>query len=105
MYSAVDENAGALVQPFCDEAEKLLKKGLVDSLTNLAALQLLSLAFIGHGKDHCVLTYRNEAYYMGRRMYLLGVDPSAAMKAREAIPSEMASPSSYAAWGTFSWIV
>ena len=105
MYSAVDENTSSLVQPFCDEAVKHLKGGIPDSLASIAGLQLLSLAYIGHGKDHCVLRYRNEAYQMGRRMSFLGVEHALASKECEAIPDDMIRPSSYAAWGTFNWIV
>lgn len=105
MYSAIDEGARSFVQPFSEEAEGLWESGLPDSLPNMAALQLLSLAYIGHGKDHCVLTYRNEACNMAQRMCLVGVDPSVASRAGDAIPEEMKSPSSYAAWGIFNWTV
>lgn len=105
MYSVLDEDINVLVQPFCEESERLWKGDIGDALTNVAALQLLSLAYVGHGKDHCVLRFRNEACLMAQRMSLLGAEPSVASKACDDIPEDMKIPSSYVAWGLFNWIV
>ena len=105
MHTAFDEEAGVHIQPLCDEAERCWNQELSDSLANVAALSLLSLAYIGHGKDHCVLRYRNEACRMAQRMSLLGVDQDEASVAYQATPDELKSAASYAAWGTFNWMV
>lgn len=104
MYSALDRDTSTLVQPFCLESERYwtIEKSS-DTLVNVASLQLLSQAYIGHGKDHCVLKYRNEALAMGTRMSLLGVDTSLALEHSHSIPDEMRLPSAYAAWGVFNW--
>ena len=93
------------MQPCCNAAEKNWEEGLPDALPNLAALSLLSLAYIGHGKDHCVLTYRNEACQMAQRMGFLGVSPEDSQRVYRDTPEYLRSPTSYAAWGTFNWLV
>lgn len=71
MYSAVDSTVQSFIPQFCEEAEKRwsLEKA-TDSLLNLAATQLLGLAYLGNGKDHYVLTYVSEVNAMGARMGL-----------------------------------
>ncbi|KAM5381974.1 hypothetical protein ACJZ2D_002762 [Fusarium nematophilum] len=106
MYSASDPATKAHIPLFGEEAEKRWSDERVnDSLLNLASAQLLSLAYLGDGKDHFVLTYVSEANAMGIRMGLFGIKPTAAAeKAREVSP-ELQRATSYAAWGTFNWIV
>ncbi|KAM6529156.1 hypothetical protein FALCPG4_007302 [Fusarium falciforme] len=89
-----------------EEAEKRWSDDkATDSLSNLAGTQLLGLAYLGDGKDHYVLTYVSEANAMGTRMGLFGVKPDmVASKIREIAP-ELQNATSYAAWGTFNWIV
>lgn len=106
MCSNMEEEARDLVQSFCDEAERLAPGQMpMDSLTNLAALQLLSLAYIGYGKDHCVLQYRNQAVQMATRMHLLNTDRVHTSNAYKDASDEMKSALSYATWGTFNWTV
>ncbi|KAF4341829.1 nitrogen assimilation transcription factor nit-4 [Fusarium beomiforme] len=106
MYSAVDPTVQSFVPQFCDEAEKRwsLEKA-TDSLVNLAATQLLGLAYLGNGKDHYVLTYVSEVHAMGARMRLFGVEQSVAISKAKQVSAELQSATSYAAWGTFNWIV
>ncbi|KAH6871684.1 hypothetical protein B0T10DRAFT_417034, partial [Thelonectria olida] len=106
MYSASDPTVKQYMPRFSEEAEALWsEEKCTDSLLNLAGTQLLGLAYLGDGKDHYVLTYASEANAMGARMGLFGVDPIvAASKAREVTP-ELQNATSYAAWGTFNWIV
>lgn len=106
MYSAVDADINSLVQPFCEEAGRIwYEEAPADSLVTLVALQLLSQAYVGHGKDHYVLIFRNEACRMSQRMSLLGVDASVASTALESMPEDERTASSYAAWGVFNWTV
>ncbi|KAH6705809.1 hypothetical protein EV126DRAFT_439876 [Verticillium dahliae] len=67
--------------------------------------QLLSLAFLGHGKDHFVLIYLAEASRMATRMCLFGVEPAVALSKTNEIPQDMRSASCYAAWGIFNWTI
>ncbi|KAF4440587.1 Nitrogen assimilation transcription factor nit-4 [Fusarium acutatum] len=106
MYSAVDSTVQSFISQFCEEAEKRwsLEKAS-DSLLNLAATQLLGLAYLGNGKDHYVLTYVSEVNAMGARMGLFGVEQSVAISKAKQVSPELQSATSYAAWGAFNWIV
>ncbi|KAG7419181.1 hypothetical protein Forpe1208_v003555 [Fusarium oxysporum f. sp. rapae] len=106
MYSASAPEVRGYLPRFCEEAEKRWSdEKATDSLPNLAGMQLLGLAYLGDGKDHCVLTYVTEANAMGTRMGLFGVKTEeVASKSREITP-ELQIATSYAAWGTFNWIV
>ena len=106
MYSGVDFTVQKYITQFCEESEKRwsLEK-LTDSLLTLAATQLLGLGYLGNGKDHYVLTYVSEVNSMGTRLGLFGVEPSVAVERARKISPEMQSATSYAAWGTFNWIV
>src|SRR5689334_6744047 len=80
MYTAIDRGAVQLAESFCKEAEKIwLDEKHNDSVLNAASAQLLSLAYLGHGKDHYVLKYLAAALGMGTRMSMFGVEPSKAM--------------------------
>ncbi|KAG7123089.1 Nitrogen assimilation transcription factor nit-4 like protein [Verticillium longisporum] len=62
---------------FGNEAERLWWAAKsTDSLCSIAGAQLLSLAFMGNGRDHFVLVFLTEACRMARRMSLLGVEPT-----------------------------
>jgi hypothetical protein len=106
MYSGVDSSVQKYTPEFCKEAEKrwsLEKK--TDSLLTLAATELLGLGYLGNGKDHYVLTYVSEVNSMGSRLGLFGVEPSVAIAKAKQVSPGMQSATSYAAWGTFNWIV
>jgi hypothetical protein len=106
MCSNIEKEAREGVQAFCDEAERLApQQATTDSLANLAALQLLSLALIGYGKDHCVLKFRNQAVQMATRMQLLNVDRIHTSTVYKDTSDDMKSALSYATWGTFNWTV
>ncbi|EXK23545.1 hypothetical protein FOMG_19693 [Fusarium oxysporum f. sp. melonis 26406] len=106
MYSALDRTVKKYTSQFCEEAERRWsEEKSKDSFLTLAGTQLLGLAYIGDGKDHYVLTYISEANSMGTRLGLFGVDPTVVTpKTREESP-EFQSAISYAAWGSFNWIV
>ncbi|KAK2007085.1 hypothetical protein LZ32DRAFT_542628 [Colletotrichum eremochloae] len=106
MYTAVDKKAVLYAESFCQEAEKLwlLERDNVTVL-NAASAQLLSLAYLGHGKDHYVLKYLAAALKMGTSMFLFGVEPSQALKEIERIPPQAQRANSYTAWGIFNWAV
>ncbi|KAF5656701.1 nitrogen assimilation transcription factor nit-4 [Fusarium heterosporum] len=106
MYTSVDSSAKEFTQQFCEEAEKRwsLEKS-TDSLLTLAATQLLGFSYMGNGKDHYVLTFVSEVNSMGTRMGLFGVETSVAISKAKQVSPELQSATSYAAWGTFNWIV
>ncbi|KAG5768988.1 hypothetical protein H9Q73_013688 [Fusarium xylarioides] len=95
MYTAVDSTIQAFIPQFCEEAEKRwsLEKA-TDSLLNLAATQLLGLAYLGNGKDHYVLTYVSEVNAMGARMGLFGVEQSVAISKAKQVSPELQSATS-----------
>ncbi|KAM0356119.1 hypothetical protein ACHAPU_000513, partial [Fusarium lateritium] len=106
MYTSIDSSVKEFTQQFCKEAERRwsLEKS-TDSLLTLAATQLLGFSYMGNGKDHYVLTFVSEVNSMGTRMGLFGVETSIAISKAKQVSPELQSATSYAAWGTFNWIV
>jgi hypothetical protein len=105
MYSALDPAAKEYMPQFCKEAERRwAEEKSTDSFLTLAATQLLGLAYMGDGKDDYVLTYVSEANSMGTRLGLFGIEPTVATLKTQESP-ELQSATSYAAWGSFNWIV
>ncbi|EXK24052.1 hypothetical protein FOMG_19203 [Fusarium oxysporum f. sp. melonis 26406] len=106
MYSALDPTVKEYTSQFCDEAEsRWSEEKSKDSFLTLAGIQLLGLAYMGDGKNHHVLTYMSEANSMGARLGLFGVDPTVAIPKTQEESPELQSAISYAAWGSFNWIV
>lgn len=109
MYSAIDDSVDPLALKFCKEAESLWETAQNegnDSINHIAAAELLSLGYLGHGRDHSVLKYSTEAARMGARMGLFGVidQSQSAHKDDTSDTVEMQRPRSYAAWGVFNWL-
>lgn len=107
MYSAIDDRTDQLALPFCNKAERLWaierSKG-IDSITNLAAAEFISMGYLGHGRDHAVLKYLTEAANMGARMGLFDLPhQSETIAAQPNVANEQLSHR-YAAWGAFNWI-
>lgn len=101
MYTTIDPEAQALASLFRKDAERLWQtERRHDSILNMATAQFLSLAYVGHGKDHAVLAYLAEASNMGVRMGLFGVKDR-----KSPSPCDTSSAYQYAAWGVFNWIV
>lgn len=106
MFTALDEKASDLAQLFCTEAERLwTQEGKGNTLLNAASAQLLSLAYLGHGKDHYVLKYLSAALRIGTRLSLFGVDPTKIAPGLRDMSTESRRASSYTAWGVFNWAV
>jgi hypothetical protein len=106
MYTAVDLAASQYTPLFEKEAEDLwAAEKHNDCFLNIAASQLLSLAYLGHGKDHFVLKYVASMNRMGTRLGLLGLPVSDATKKLKWVTAELSGPASYAAWGAFNWIM
>nr|XP_036575264.1 Nitrogen assimilation transcription factor nit-4-like protein 1 [Colletotrichum truncatum]KAF6781808.1 Nitrogen assimilation transcription factor nit-4-like protein 1 [Colletotrichum truncatum] len=104
MYTAIDEGASELADQFCKEAERLwLTEQNNDTILNTASAQLLSLAYLGHGKDHYVLKYLAAALGMGKRLFLFGVEPKEALTHLHPMSPEMQKAVAYTAWGVFNW--
>ncbi|KAH7376999.1 hypothetical protein B0T11DRAFT_25571 [Plectosphaerella cucumerina] len=106
MYTAVDLAASQYTALFEKEAEDLWAgEKHNDCFLNIAASQLLSLAYLGHGKDHFVLKYVASMNRMGTRLGLLGLPNSDATEKLKWVTDELSGPASYAAWGAFNWII
>ncbi|KAK2764234.1 Nitrogen assimilation transcription factor nit-4-like protein 1 [Colletotrichum kahawae] len=104
MYTAIEKEANKLAELFCKEAERLwLTQKDNDSLLNAASSQLLSLAYLGHGKDHYVLKYLSTALRMGTRLCLFGVEAPQAITNLKRLSPETQRASSFTAWGVFNW--
>lgn len=107
MYSAIDNRTDDLALPFCEKAERLWAmerdKG-VDSTTNLAAAEFLSMGYLGHGRDHAVLEYLTEAAEMGARMGLFDSPGQTQSTDTRGNVADVQMSRRYAAWGVFNWI-
>ncbi|KAK4077779.1 transcriptional regulator family: Fungal Specific TF [Trichoderma aggressivum f. europaeum] len=105
LKNAQDPDGGSLALRFCTEAESLWEsQRSYDSILNLAAVQFLSLGYLGQGRDHVVLEYLNEASQMAVRMGLLGVGANHKQQKIELMPEPEKTAQLYAAWGSFNWI-
>lgn len=106
MYSAIEKSANEYTAQFSVEAERLWsEEKRSDSALNIAGAQILSLAFMGDGRDHDVLHYLAEAVKMGTRMGFLGVDEKTAAAKLGKLPERAIRSASFAAWGVFNWTV
>ncbi|OHE98234.1 hypothetical protein CORC01_06431 [Colletotrichum orchidophilum] len=106
IYAAIDEKARRYTDSFCKEAEELwLDEQRNDTILNAASAQLLSLAYLGHGKDHYVLKFLSAAIGMGKRLSLLGVDPSLARRNLANLSPDVQKRMAFTAWGLFNWAV
>lgn len=104
MYNSFDSDADDLVEPFCEEAERLWKlEGGQMSAINMVAAQFLSLAYLARGKDGAVLRYLAEAVRIGTSMGLFGVEPTVAQQRMGPLSPEAVRATSYSAWGIFNW--
>jgi hypothetical protein len=105
MNSAQDPDHGTTALEFCAEAERLwdLQRG-TDSILSVAALQFLSLGYLGQGRDHSVLAYLSEASSMAERMGLYGVDDEHAQQHLATLSTEAAEAQIHATWGSFNWV-
>ena len=105
MYATIDKESQGFASNFRAEAERLwLTERHRDTVLNMATAQFLSLAYIGQGRDHAVLTYLAEASNMGTRMGLFGVEIGDESRFAELTPS-VRSAYKYASWGVFNWIM
>ncbi|KAK8074389.1 hypothetical protein PG997_009052 [Apiospora hydei] len=106
MYTAIDKSIARYTEPFCNEAERLWTAAEHhDSLLNMVGAQLLSLAFVGQGKDHKVLHFLDAALRMGTRLGLFGVPEEVAKARMQAIPESSEAAISNTAWGLFNWSI
>ncbi|KAK8013763.1 hypothetical protein PG991_009356 [Apiospora marii] len=104
MYTAIDKSVAQYTELLCDEAERLWTVAEEhDSLLSMVGAQLLSLAFVGQGRDHKVLHFLDAAIRMGTRLGLFGVDQDVAKIRMEAIPESSRAAISNTAWGLFNW--
>ncbi|KAL6861931.1 N-terminal fungal transcription regulatory domain-containing protein [Trichoderma novae-zelandiae] len=105
LYCAQEPESGALALGFCSEAESLWEvQRSVDSVMNLVAIQLMSLGYLGQGRNHVVLAYLNEASQMAVRMGLFGVAGNHKQEEIGSLPEPARTAHLYAAWGSFDWI-
>ncbi|KAK6214358.1 Sodium- and chloride-dependent GABA transporter 1 [Pestalotiopsis sp. IQ-011] len=104
MYSAIEKEANNYAEQLSAEAVRLwtIEKNF-DSILTMISVQMLSLAFMGNGKDHNVVVYQIESVKMGARLGLLGVDEETAASKLAKIPYERMNAYSFAAWGVFNW--
>lgn len=104
MYTAIDKSIAQYTEQFCIEAERLWTfTEEHDTLLNMIGAQLLSLAFVGQGKDHKVIHFLGVAIQMGTRLGLFGVTEEEAKARMQAIPGSSEAAISNTAWGIFNW--
>ncbi|OTB08659.1 hypothetical protein M426DRAFT_159274 [Hypoxylon sp. CI-4A] len=102
MYSAFDKSAADVAEDFSEEAQSLwdIEKAH-DSVLTAAGAVLLSLSLMGHGKDHSVLLYAEEAAEMMIRLGFFGDDAEKRLDAERTQGRK--TTVCYAAWGVFNW--
>jgi hypothetical protein len=105
MNSVEEHDNGSLALSFCAEAEELWhSQEDVDSILSLAAVQFLSLGYLGQGRDHLVLSYIRDASRMAVRMGLFGVDENnQTLQELATLSTATREAYTYAAWGSFNW--
>ncbi|KHN96822.1 uncharacterized protein MAM_05378 [Metarhizium album ARSEF 1941] len=104
MNNANDPGSGVLAFQFCQAAERLWQEEKhVDSLLNVAAVLFLSIGYLGHGRNHAVLSYLSNACHMAVRMRLFGVGHDLAQQAASTLSPEARRAHTQAAWGAFNW--
>ncbi|KKP04360.1 hypothetical protein THAR02_03563 [Trichoderma harzianum] len=103
---AVDPDIDVHAAAFCTEAEGIWKTEKEhDTILNLAAALLLSLGYLGQGRDHAVLSYISQATKMAVRLGLFGVEDNDQAKVKvDKMTADTASAYLHAAWGSFNWI-
>jgi hypothetical protein len=105
MYATIDQEAQSFASLFRVEAESLWQvECKFDTILNMASAQLLSLAYIGQGRDHAVLAYLDEASQMGTRLGLFGVE-DAKKAGLETLTPAAQRACRYTSWGVFNWVV
>jgi hypothetical protein len=105
MYATIDHEAQKFASQFRVEAEFLWQvERKSDTIMNMASAQLLSLAYIGQGRDHAVLAYLSEACHMGIRLGMFGVEDNEKADL-EALTPAVQRACRYTSWGVFNWIV
>ena len=91
---------------FCSTAEKLWEtEKTYDSYQTMAGAVLLSLSLIGHGKDHAVHYYANQALSMGTRLGLFDPHNPLNNNLGGKLSQDSFTARCHAAWGTFNWNV
>ncbi|KAF3022599.1 hypothetical protein E8E14_013659 [Neopestalotiopsis sp. 37M] len=104
MYSAIEKEANDYAQQLSAEAVRLwTAEKSSDSILTMIGAQMLSLAYMGNGKDHDVVVYQIESVRMGIRLGLLGVDEKTAASKLAHVMDEELNAYSFAAWGVFNW--
>ncbi|KFA69528.1 hypothetical protein S40285_09716, partial [Stachybotrys chlorohalonatus IBT 40285] len=105
MYNAFNNNTGKYVDKFNRETQRLSKtEGQEDKPVNMGALVLMSLALIGQGRDHAVLTFAKIAVNMGMRLGLFRVEGHESVELTN-LSDEDLRMCSHAAWEAFCWSV
>lgn len=104
MNSARIPDDGSLALQLCGEAEGLWRKeDRRESILNLAALQFLSLGYLGQGRDHAVLSYLREASRMAVEMGLFGVEDDRAQEYIATLSADEKEAHIFTAWGSFNY--
>lgn len=106
MYSAFDKSAIQIAEVFCNTAEILWEKERNnDSYLTMASSVILSLSLIGHGKDHAVHFYAQEALSMGKRLGLYDDQNLQNKNMKQKMSQDDMTARCHAAWGIFNWSV
>ena len=93
-------------QAFFDEAERLIPEGAeLNTLTAVAALQLLCIAALGFGQDRLGHEFLRKSVRIGTSMGLFGVETELESAATWLDSMEHWNrAASYTAWGVYNWV-
>lgn len=110
MYTPFNPNMSTLSVAFFNEANRLLnqenQETQLNTLTSVAALQLLCLSSCMLGFYDDASTYMKHSVQIGTRMGLFGVhSTSESANAWLADHKDWSRAASYTAWGVFNWVV
>ncbi|PON21674.1 hypothetical protein TGAM01_v209412 [Trichoderma gamsii] len=98
--------AAALSVAFFDEAMSILPLELTqDSITAMAAIQILSITVTAYAKDKCAVRLVQAGVKMGKRMGVFGCQASTELPIPPACKENSWKRAvSFTTWGTFNWV-
>ncbi|KAK7755965.1 hypothetical protein SLS62_001907 [Diatrype stigma] len=102
--NAFDKSAIEKAETFCRKAEDIWQdQRSHDSYLAMAGAVILSLSLIGHGKDHVVHSFANDALNMGIRLGLFEYENSPNGHILKNLSQDDMTARCHAAWGVFNW--
>lgn len=105
-FIAINARAAALSVAFFDEAMSILPLELTqDSITAMAAIQILSITVTAYAKDKFAVRLLQDGVKMGKRMGVFGRQASTEIPIPPGCDENSWKRAvSFTTWGTFNWV-